>query len=318
MSAASFPRRLASNAPRRVLEVDSDPRTPPRTPRRRASAADDVALTPPDVEETEKLRWKLQVEMDEMAKEKEDYEQKIRDIKAQAAGWKRRREELRQQIQALPPEPQRKEKRKSEELSEGVAQAVANAFRVLETARSESSNSSPESKTARKETSAPQVTSSASRSAPVEERVKFQGSYMPPKEVQQLVGEEPCAICLDALKLKAKTICLCGHIFHMACLIAAGRGEPGSCCPKCRQPIDRLPAERVEALSALVLSVSHALPCEFANVKEVDLSDLLDQVNAAAQNSGAKTATTGELREVLEEMQSQSKVLVHGNLVTFT
>lgn len=60
------------------------------------------------------------------------------------------------------------------------------------------------------------------------------GSYLPPTEIERLVGDDICAICLEPLQGRAQTIALCGHIFHRACLNRCGSGL----CPKCRMPID--------------------------------------------------------------------------------
>eukprot|EP00401_Gymnodinium_catenatum_P001677 CAMPEP_0117511070 /NCGR_PEP_ID=MMETSP0784-20121206/28317_1 /TAXON_ID=39447 /ORGANISM="" /LENGTH=1041 /DNA_ID=CAMNT_0005306729 /DNA_START=76 /DNA_END=3201 /DNA_ORIENTATION=- len=64
------------------------------------------------------------------------------------------------------------------------------------------------------------------------------GSYVPPPEVGRLLGDDPCAICLEPLRSRAQTITLCGHVFHRSCLEAART----QICPQCRQPID-LPDE---------------------------------------------------------------------------
>jgi hypothetical protein len=65
-------------------------------------------------------------------------------------------------------------------------------------------------------------------------RTSSSGSYLPPSEIERLVGDDLCAICLEPLHGRAQTIAFCGHIFHRVCLNRCGNGL----CPKCRMPID--------------------------------------------------------------------------------
>lgn len=60
------------------------------------------------------------------------------------------------------------------------------------------------------------------------------GSFLPPNEINLLVGDDICAICLEPLQGRAQTIALCGHIFHRTCLNRCSSGL----CPQCRSPID--------------------------------------------------------------------------------
>lgn len=147
--------------------------------------------------------------------------------------------------------------------------------------------------------------------------VAFQGSYMPPSAVSQLVGDEVCAICLEALRKQAQTIALCGHIFHRSCLNNAGSLK----CPKCRLPVD-MDRERLHELKRLIMGTTrqkdicapHFWTC---NVLEMSRADLLQSCNARRCN-GEFAYTTQEIDQALSELEEEEKdkILVEEKCVT--
>ncbi|CAE8709982.1 unnamed protein product [Polarella glacialis] len=297
---------LARGAPLEVDLESSSPQTPPRPklpwdgavtpePLEAPTSSGDAQTIHPE-ESSGKVvpqKQRLQNQVTEMVREREEYQAKLREIKSQAADWRRRREELRLQLRDLPemgPEEPRAEKRSA--ASPGAASSKR------------SRGSLGQSNEGFKPDPAAGILS--------------KGSYLPPAEVRKLVGEEPCAICLEPLKAKAKTIALCGHIFHMACLMAARGGVAGATCPQCRSPVDKMSEDRLQSLTGWVLAASRLLPCEVANLREVELSRLLEQVNMSVRRDRDREATTNELKQVLSEMEAEGGVLVHGTLVTFT
>merc|ERR1740121_1705888 len=130
------------------------------------------------------------------------------------------------------------------------------------------------------------------------------GSYLPPAEVEQLVGGDDCSFCLEPLGVGAQTIALCGHIFHHSCLVAASGRPGGDRCPKCRVAVDRLSHEQLRSIMALVTRVSHELPVAFANVREVSVSELHARAAAAAP-PGDRAVPRRELEEALRELAKE-------------
>eukprot|EP00930_Biecheleria_cincta_P077997 TRINITY_DN65350_c0_g1_i1.p1 TRINITY_DN65350_c0_g1~~TRINITY_DN65350_c0_g1_i1.p1 ORF type:complete len:137 (+),score=28.47 TRINITY_DN65350_c0_g1_i1:68-478(+) len=59
-------------------------------------------------------------------------------------------------------------------------------------------------------------------------------SFVPPLELQRILGSSTCCICLELLYGKALTITVCGHAFHQKCLAPMQQDK----CPQCRQLID--------------------------------------------------------------------------------
>lgn len=131
------------------------------------------------------------------------------------------------------------------------------------------------------------------------------GSYLPPAEVELMMGDEDCAFCLDPLAGRAQAIALCGHIFHHSCLAAAAKRPGGETCPKCRGPVDQPTPEQMRSTVSLVCAISRELPAAIANVREATLEQLHARTAAAATATGARAVSRWELLEALGELSKE-------------
>lgn len=253
----------------------------PQTSRAAGIGADQCSNATPDpleaLNSSSALRAQLHAKVRELATEREDYNRQLREIKQQAEDWRRRRDELRKDMRQM-------------------------AGDHLEF----QANSSP---------------GTEHRKRPVAELpsavVQRWGAYLPPEEVQRLLRDDPCAICLEPLLGQAQVIALCGHVFHKVCLEAAAAGASGSNCPSCRQPIDRLDPERLRLVSSLVLRASVCLPRIVDNIREATVSVLLVHVTKLAQGQGELEVSVTELRSALEHLQQKGNVFFDGIAASF-
>jgi len=192
----------------------------------------------------------------ELGREKEAIRKMLQEVKRRGAEFRTRKEALRRQMQASIPDAPLMRKRALEGSLKDQGQSGSSGAKQFK------------SSTGLDDTEAAALLNFSP------------GAFAPPFVIRRLVGEDPCAICLDPLSGQALTISICGHIFHKSCLETAG----STSCPQCRRPVD---TDRPKVLRNLTREVLRDLRILVPpNYREISFRKLSQTVNGQRGSSG--------------------------------